>query len=101
MVENFRIEYLPIAQEDLNDIIDYIQKDNPDAAELFADRLDKAVSNLARFPKSAHVPNDERLQNLGYRMLVIDKYLVFYFIKENLVEIRRIIHGSRRYSFLL
>ncbi|HMF30099.1 MAG TPA: type II toxin-antitoxin system RelE/ParE family toxin [Candidatus Lokiarchaeia archaeon] len=101
MVENFRIEYLPIAQEDLNDIIDYIQKDNPDAAKSFADRLDKAVSNLARFPKSGHVPNDERLQNLGYRMLVIDKYLVFYFIKENLVEIRRIIHGSRRYSFLL
>jgi hypothetical protein len=37
---------------------------------------------------------------MGYRMLVVDKYLVFYVVKK-IIQIRRVIHGARRYSFLL
>jgi toxin ParE1/3/4 len=47
------------------------------------------------------VPKDERLQRLGYRMLIVSKYLVFYVIKGEVVQIRRILHGSRQYQFLL
>jgi hypothetical protein len=38
---------------------------------------------------------------MGYRMLVVDKYLVFYVVKKKIIQIRRVIHGARRYSFLL
>ncbi|WP_420889704.1 type II toxin-antitoxin system RelE/ParE family toxin [Halanaerobium congolense] len=36
-------------------------------------------------------------------MLVIGSYLVFYVVFENkkIVEIRRILHGKRKYNFLL
>jgi plasmid stabilization system protein ParE len=37
----------------------------------------------------------------GYRMLVIGNYLAFYVIRGNIIEIRRVIHGSRKYSFLM
>lgn len=47
------------------------------------------------------IPKDNRLQSLKYRILVIDSYLVFYVVKDTIVEIRRILHGKRRYSFLL
>jgi plasmid stabilization system protein ParE len=47
------------------------------------------------------VPKDDRLKKLGYRMLIVGKYLVFYVVKANTVQIRRIIHGARQYSFLL
>jgi len=101
MSKKYKIEYLPIAKEDLIDILDYIKKDNPTAAANFIEKIDKAISKLELFPLIGTKPKDERLQMLGYRMLVIENYLAFYVIKENIVEIRRIIHGSRRYSFLL
>jgi plasmid stabilization system protein ParE len=47
------------------------------------------------------VSKDIRLISLNYRMLVIENYLVFYIIKDDVVEIRRILHGKRKYSFLL
>ena len=47
------------------------------------------------------IPNDLRLKSLNYRMLIIDNYLVFYVVKDCIVEIRRILHGRRKYAFLL
>ena len=47
------------------------------------------------------IPKDARLKKLGYRILIIGKYLVFYVVKTNTVQIRRIIHGARQYRFLL
>ncbi len=101
MKKKHKIKYLPIAQQDLVDIFDYIKEDNPSAAATFIDKIDKSISKLELFPQLGVVPKDDRLEFFGYRMLVIDSYLVFYVIIENRVEIRRIIHGSRKYSFLL
>jgi addiction module RelE/StbE family toxin len=97
----YNIIYLPIAQKDLLDIFDYICEDDPAAASDFIGKLDKAISKLGSFPLSGVIPKDERLRLLGYRMLVFQNYLVFYVVKEKSVEIRRILHGCRRYSFLL
>ena len=101
MKKKHKIKYLPIAQQDLIDIFDYIKEDNPSAVKNFIDKIDKSILKLETFPQLGVVPQDDRLELLGYRMLVIDNYLIFYVIKENIVEIRRIIHGSRKYSFLL
>ena len=101
MKKKHRIRYLPIAQQDLIEIFDYIREDNPTAATNFIDKIDKSISKLELFPKLGVVPKDYRLEFLGYRMLVIDSYLVFYVIIENIIVIRRIIYGRRRYSFLL
>ena len=101
MKKRFRVEYLPIAQQDLIAIFDYIRVDNPSASSAFIEKINKSISKLGSFPKLGVIPKDDRLEFLGYRMLVIENYLVFYFIRENIVEIRRIIHGSRKYSFLL
>jgi len=47
------------------------------------------------------VPKDDRLKRLGYRLLIIENYLVFYVIKFETIQIRRIIHGARQYGFLM
>jgi toxin ParE1/3/4 len=101
MTDGYHIEYLPAAQADLEEIFAYILDDDPTAAAQFIDRIDSIISQLARFPLLAPVPKDPRLQYLGYRMLVVDNYLVFYVVKDQVVEIRRILHGSRRHTFLL
>ncbi len=101
MTDAYHIEYLPAAQGDLEEIFAYILNDDPHTAAEFLDRIDRAISQLARFSLLGLIPKDSRLQHLGYRMLVVDNYFVFYVKKDQIVEIRRVLHGSRLYSFLL
>jgi len=101
MSKPYDIRYLSTAEMDLIDIFEYIKKDNPDAAISQLERFDTSISQLALNPFLGVIPKDERLKRLGYRMLIVDKYLVFYVLKAKTVQIRRIIHGARRYSFLL
>jgi toxin ParE1/3/4 len=99
--KNFRIEYLPVAEQDLTEIIEYIMSDNPDAALSMLNIFDVTISILETFPLSGAVPNDVRLQSLNYRILVVENYLIFYVPFHDSVEIRRILHGKRKYDFLL
>jgi len=101
MPKKYDILYLSIAERDLIDIFEYIYKDNPSVAASFLNTIDNTIAKLADFPEMGKVPNDGRLKNLGYRMLIIEEYIVFYVIKEKIVEIRRILHGKRKYEFLL
>ncbi len=101
MSKKYNVEYLPIAQKDLEEILEYIQTDNPDAALNFLDQIDEAVSQLANFPFMGSIPKDFRLQYLNYRMLVVESYLVFYVVNDDTVEIQRILHGKRKYNFLV
>lgn len=101
MSEGFKIQYLSTAENDLDDIFDYIIKDNPYAAVSLLVKFDHSISQLAVNPEIGAVPKDDRLKKLGYRMLIVGKYLVFYVVKANTVQIRRIIHGARQYSFLI
>ncbi len=101
MTTIYDIRYLKTAEEDLEDIFDYIRKDNPAAAISLLDKFDISISQLAKNPYLGVIPKDRRLKNMGYRMLIMDKYLIFYVVKKRVVQIRRIIHGARRYSFLL
>lgn len=101
MDKKYRLEYLPAAQNDLMSIVEYIQVDDPLSAMNLIDVVDKSISKLAYFPYLGVIPKDIRLMHLDYRVLIIDNYLVFYVVLEEVVEIRRILHGKRQYSFLL
>jgi len=101
MPKKLRIEYLPIAESDLFEVFDYIFLDSPQSVVKMIDLFDERISILAEFPFSGKGINDKLLRKLGYRFLAIENYLVFYVIKEKSVEIRRILHGSREFLFLL
>ncbi len=101
MGKKCRIEYLPVAQNDLTEILEYIQKDNPSAALNFLVQIDEAVIKLEDFPLMGQVSKDRRLQALNYRMLIVSSYLIIYVVMDNVVEIRRILHGRRKYGFLI
>ncbi|MTI49899.1 MAG: type II toxin-antitoxin system RelE/ParE family toxin [Firmicutes bacterium] len=100
MSKKYEIRYLPIAERDLTEIIEYIQLDDPIAAIKFLDKIDSSISKLEEFPFIGKIPKDSRLEYLSYRILIIGNYLVFYVVQENTVEIRRILHGKRKYDFL-
>jgi addiction module RelE/StbE family toxin len=101
MKVSHKIRYLRTAEKDMIEIFDYISKDNPTAAKSLLDKFDTSISRLASNPYLGAIPKDSRLERLGYRMLIVDSYLVFYIVKPRTVQIRRIIHGARQYSFLM
>lgn len=94
------VVYLPSAQNDLLEALEYIRKDSPSAAEAWLERVDKTLNRLGSFPFFGSAPKDRRLARLGYRMVVIGEHLAFYAVRPRSVEIRRVVHGRRRYSFL-
>lgn len=100
-MNKYKIAYLPIAEQDITEIVEYIMNDNPDAALSMLNKFDEAISILALFPQSGVIPGDIRLQSLNYKMLVVESYIIFYVFDQNIVEIRRVLHGKRKYDFLL
>jgi plasmid stabilization system protein ParE len=100
MTASLEIRYLATAERDLDDIFEYIMKDRPGVAASLLEEMDRSISLLSFTPELGVVPKDDRLKKLGYRVLIIRKYLVFYIVKNEPIQIRRILHGARQYSFL-
>ena len=95
MANNYILRYLPVAVDDLISIFDWIASDSPSNAAAFVDKLDQRIGNLETHPFLGRIPRDDKLKTLGYRVLVIESYLVFYIIRGKTVEIHRVVHGSR------
>jgi toxin ParE1/3/4 len=101
MKKPYTIRYLKTAEKDLIDIFNYIKQDKPSVAVTYLERFDDLISQLASNPLIGIIPKDSRLKKMGYRILIVDKYLVFYVVKSKTVQIRRVIHGARQYEFLI
>ncbi|TVX91516.1 type II toxin-antitoxin system RelE/ParE family toxin [Cohnella terricola] len=101
MEKRIQIKYLPSAEHDITEIIEYVSLDNPPAALNLLNLFDESISILAYFPLSGTIPKDSRLHLLNYKMLVVQSYLVFYVVQNDFVEIRRVLHAKRKYDFLI
>ena len=68
-----KIEWSPQAENDLNEIIDYIAQDSLEFAVLFYEQIREKVENLNRFPKIGRkVPE---LDDPNIRELILSSYL--------------------------
>lgn len=97
----YLVEYLPLAYDDLDEIFTYIAADDPNAAVNLLNEIDTAILNLERFPELGVNPKNQRLAHKGYKMLIVNDYLVFYVVIGEIIEIRRIVSGKRSYTSLL
>lgn len=101
MGKNYNLVYLPLAEDDLMEIIDYVRLDEPSNALSLLSRFDDAISKLSFFPFMGSVPKDLNLAHMDYRFLVVESFLVFYVVLDETVEIRRVLSGRRKYDALL
>lgn len=95
----YEIRYLPLAKDDLHEIVSYItdKLKSPKAALQFLDDLDAAVSSLEEFPYSHSVFRTIKPLKEEYRMLPVKNYAVFYVVREpeHTVEIFRVMYSKR------
>ena len=101
MRSKYKLRYLPIAQDDFISIFDYIAKDSPDRALAFVEKLDKRIGLLEKQPLLGRIPRHHKLKEYGYRVLIIESYLVFYIIRNKSIEIHRVVHGSRNLDYFI
>ncbi len=83
------------------EIYRWIVKDSPERASAFLEEIDGRLGALAAHPQLGRVPRHPKLREAGYRVLIIDAYLVFYVVRERSVEIQRALHGSRSLDDIL
>jgi toxin ParE1/3/4 len=92
-----KLVFSPKAAEDLEEIGDYIARDNPKRAVSFVDEIEQHCYRVAEIPQA--FPEREDIAP-GLRMAVHGKYLILYGIQNDTVRVERIVHGARRLSDL-
>jgi toxin ParE1/3/4 len=80
------------ANADLEAITDYIIEDNPARAITFVDELTAKFRVIADRPKSFPLRDDLRP---GLRSAVHGKYLIFFLVDAEVVDVVRVVHGAR------
>lgn len=100
-MEQYEVRIFPTAQQDLLDVIDYLNTLSQDTALKYYDRLTSEIASLSTMPERCPRPRDLALAAKGYRYLVVGNYLVFYVVSGNVVQIRRILYARRDYKQLL
>ena len=101
MEKKFQVNLLPQAEEDLQEIIDFIAEERSGVANKMLDKFSQSFSQLAINLETGRKARDKRLYLLGYRYLVVSTYLVFYRIQLKRVFVYRILHGARNYTEIL
>ena len=98
---SYKVKIYQTAQQDLLEIIDYLNTLSPEAALRYYDLLTEQIASLSQMPERCPKPKDLALAAKGYRYLMVENYLVFYTISGDTVQIHRILYGRRDYRFLL
>ena len=101
MPSKYTLRYLPIAEEDLISILDWIANDSPPRALKFFYKLEERIGKLEQFPLLGRIPRNLKLREYGYRVLVVESYLVFYIVRRKTVEVHRVIRASRNIDEML
>ena len=93
----YKVVYLPLAEEDILATVDYIagKLDNPQAAAALLDELDRTAELLALYPYSSALYITDRPMRDELRKVSVKGYVLYYTVRDDTVEIRRLIHGRR------
>lgn len=93
------------ADEQLREIIFYIAEDsgNIDIALDYLEKIETAINCLEEFPMSGGKPRYSILRKQGYRVLIVERHLVFYKVNETekTVTIYAIVDSRREYKNLI
>ena len=97
----YKVKIYPVAQMDLNDIVDYLNTLSPQDAIRYYDRLLEKIGSVEEMPQRCPFVRDIALKAKGYRFLIVENHIVFLVIQDSTVQIRRILYNRRQYEWFL
>ena len=89
--KRYKLRFLPLFEDDLNGIVDYIafRLKNPIAAEALVNDVQKAIQDRLSCAKAF-----EPYHSANYRISVRN-YTIFYVVIDDVMEVRRIVYSRR------
>lgn len=87
-----RLEWLPQALNDFDEIIDFIASDNPLAA---IEQGDEIENQVARLLDNRQQGRPGRVRGTRELVIVHTPYMAVYRIKKEAIQILRVLHGAR------
>ena len=101
----YRLEFLPIAKKDIDEIISYVYNNlkNKTAARKLANGFIKGANDILKFPYGISVYNHLGKLKNEYRCFKINNFLMFYVIneKEHIITIVRVLYSKRDINNIL
>ena len=103
MEYKYKLNIYPMALLDMEQIYRYIAVElcNPTAATKQMQDIKKAFENICTFPESCPLTNNEQLKDRSLRKMLVNKYIIFYRIKNKEIHVVRIIYGMSNYESIL
>lgn len=93
-----KLVFTPLAQSDLLGIISMIAAERPGTARAVAARIRKRCRIIAKHPL---VGERLTIATREYRCFPVERWILFYRVGENFVEVHRIIDGARDWPAIL
>ena len=102
-MKKYNIEYSKEAKEDLIGINQYIKYNlqESEIANKLISKIRMSIKTLKDNPEIYAIIDDDIIRKLEIRKLIVDNYIVFYRIKNDSIEIVRIMYGRRNWINLL
>lgn len=99
----YNLSYLPSARKDISEIVFYIAEHlkAAKAAVDLVDAFDKSIQRLQQFPYSCKVYQSSMPLKEEYRLLPIKNYAVFYVVRDDIVEIHRVIYSKMNFESII
>jgi toxin ParE1/3/4 len=90
-----KIRWAPLAADLLEEAVEYIAKDSPDAARRLASAVVAAAESLAELSERGRIVPE--LGDRRYRELLIGSYRLVYRVSDEAVNIVAVVHGARNF----
>jgi len=99
-MEEFNVKIMSSAQIDVLDIVEYLNTLAPETAMQYYDLFVERAESLKTAPERCPPAKDTQLRLRGYRTLPVNDYSVFFVVRNDNVEIRRVLYSKRQYEWL-
>ena len=102
-MKKYNIEYSKESKEDLIEIKQYIKYNlqEPETANKLISKIRKSIRTLKDNPEIYAIIDDDIIRKLEIRKLIVDNYIIFYRIKNDNIEIVRIMYERINWINLL
>ncbi|MCL2048341.1 MAG: type II toxin-antitoxin system RelE/ParE family toxin [Defluviitaleaceae bacterium] len=94
-----KIEISEKAYLDIEEMFSYISKDNKAAAEKLRKKIYTQIKELKDFPFKYPIIQEEDVLGAerGYRYMVVNPYIVFYRVLDDVIVIARLLHTRQNW----
>jgi len=102
---SYKIQRTDMANDQLHEIIQYIAVDSGsvEVALHYLDKLEHVIMLLEDQPNMGSMPRYLALKRQGYRVLIVERHLVFYKVDDeaHMITLHAVVDGRREYRNLI